>query len=152
MAAGIHEPTGNTAGRVTIWTTFASLIPPFAAIFAVVVCALLEILEKETAGAVVLGILATAGLTTSAVFTTAKKTPTDQARIIWGSAPVSDVVTPPQGTVDVLDVDELAEAPEPSQAPVETPTPAEGPTSETLAAEVDAVRARRSGSTTAGGV
>jgi len=93
MAAGIEEPSGKVAGRVTITTTLTSLIPPFAAVVVVVACALLDILEKETAGAVVLGILATAGLTTGTVYQTAKKTPTDQAKVIWGSTPVADVVT-----------------------------------------------------------
>ena len=96
MAAGIHEPSGKAAGRVTITTTLTSLIPPLFAILVVVVCALLDILDEETAGAVVLGVLATAGLTTGTVFATAKRTPTDQARTIWGSPPqVPDAVTPP---------------------------------------------------------
>lgn len=62
----------------------------------VVVCALLGILDEETTGAVVLGVLATAGLTRGTVFATAKRTPTDQTRLIWGSPPqVPDAVTPP---------------------------------------------------------
>lgn len=156
MAAGIHEPTGTAAGRVTIWTTFASLIPPLVAIFVVVVCALLEILEKETAGAVILGILATAGLTTGAVFTTAKKTPTDQARLIWGSSPVADVVTPPPGTVEVPDDVEPEDGQETPEAAAATEVLVNNfevtgsVSSEDLAAEVEAVRARRPGSTAAG--
>lgn len=110
MAAGIEEPSGKAAGRVTIVATLVSLLPPFAAVLVVVVCFLVGILNAETAGAVILGILATAGLTTGTVFTAAKKTPTDQARLIWGSAPVTDVVTPPVAPLDPEPVaDELTD-------------------------------------------
>lgn len=77
-ASAVTDPSGKAAGRVTITSTLTSLIPPFFAIFVVVVLALLEIIDKETAGAIVLGILTTAGLTTGTVYQTAKKTPTDQ--------------------------------------------------------------------------
>lgn len=134
MAAGIEENPGNVAGRVTITTTLMSLLPPFAAIAVVVGCAMLGILDKETAGAVVLGILATAGLTTSTVFTTAKRTPTDQAKVIWGSAPVSDVVTPvPTGEVVAGEV--LATEPEVDNASIRT-----GAHAATLADELAQVR------------
>lgn len=92
MAAHLAEPDGKAAGRVTITTTLTSLIPPFFAVFVVVVCALLDIIDKETAGAVVLGILFTAGLTTGTVFTTAKKTPTDQVKTVYSSGGYDQVV------------------------------------------------------------
>lgn len=92
MAAHLAEPDGKAAGRVTITTTLTSLIPPFFAVLVVVVCALLEIIDKETAGAVVLGILFTAGLTTGTVFTTAKKTPTDQVKTVYSSGGYDQVV------------------------------------------------------------
>ena len=130
MAAGIVEPEGKAAGRVTITTTLTSLIPPFVAIFVVVGCALLEILSKETAGAVVLGILATAGLTTGTVYQTAKKTPTDQARTVWSSGPVADVVTPAQAPVTV----------DPDPAPADVPEAVTDPVAGSLADEVAAVR------------
>jgi hypothetical protein len=92
MAAHLEEPTGKAAGRVTITSTLTSLILPFFAVLVVVVCALLHILSAETAGAVVLGILATAGLTTGTVFSTAKNTPTDQTKVVYSSGGYDQVV------------------------------------------------------------
>ncbi|RKQ36191.1 hypothetical protein C1C97_000450 [Kocuria tytonis] len=84
------EPTGNKAGRVTLATSLASLVPPLFAVVVVIACYLVGILSAEAAATCVLAVLATAGLTTGAVFTTGKKTPTDQVRT------VSEVVTVPQ--------------------------------------------------------
>lgn len=138
MSAGIIEPSGKAAGRVTIVATLVSLIPPFAAVLTVVVAFLLGILDAGTSGAVILGVLATAGLTSGSVFAAAKATPTDQAKVIWGSAPVADVVTPP--TAPVVEPVEVDPAPV-----VEDEVPA--PAGVDLAAEVAQVR---TGSTVAG--
>ena len=131
MAAGIVEPEGNKAGRVTLVATLVSLLPPVVTVLVVICCYLLDILNAEVAAAVILGVLVSAGLTTGTVFTAAKRTPTDQARLIWGSAPVADVVTPVAAAV----------AAEPDLDPVIVPEPAESPVVGSLADEVAAVRA-----------
>lgn len=92
MAAHLEAPSGKAAGRVTITSTLTSLIPPFFAVLVVVLCAVLDILDNETAGAVVLGILFTAGLTSGTVFATAKNTPTDQREQVFSSGGYDQVV------------------------------------------------------------
>ena len=98
MAAEVTtEPSGKAAGRVTVAATLASLIPPLAAAVIVIACFLVGILSAEVAAASILAILATAGLTTSAVFTTAKRTPTDQVRVH------REILTAAEGTVEDKD-------------------------------------------------
>lgn len=98
MAAEIHEPTGTTAGRVTIVTTLASLLPTIVVCAIIVIAFLVQMISAEIAAAMLLTALGLGPSISSTVFATAKKTPTDQARLIWGSQPVSDAVTAPPGT------------------------------------------------------
>ncbi|MFF0942677.1 hypothetical protein ACFYE2_00405 [Kocuria sp. CPCC 205300] len=143
MAAGIEEPTGKAAGRVTIVTTLTSLIPPVVVSGVLILCAVLEIISHEVAGIAILTALGLGAATTGTVFSTAKHTKTDQAAVVWGSPPVSDIVTPstpvsaPVVTEDAQDAVVVAEG-------------TEGDAAANLAAEVEAVR-NRNGST-AGGV
>lgn len=136
MAAGIEEPSGKAAGRVTITTTLTSLIPPFATILVVVVVFILEIISAEVAGALILGILVNAGLTSGTVYQTAKKTPTDQARLLWSTGPVSDAVTPVVATLPDYNTGEEIDF----SAPVD-PTDEPGPVEESPAPRSGAHRA-----------
>lgn len=98
MAAGIHEPDGHAAGRVTIVTTLMSVLPTVVTCLIIVGATLAEIIPPEIALPLLLTSLAQGSATTGTVFETAKHTKTDQARTIWGSAPVADMVTPPMAT------------------------------------------------------
>lgn len=90
MAAdAVVVPDGKRAGRVTLATTLVSLLPPVAACLVVVVCFLLGVFSADAAANLILGILATAGLTTSGVFLAGKNTPTDQraTHVVAGEQP-----------------------------------------------------------------
>lgn len=139
MAAGIEEPTGKAAGRVTIVTTLTSLIPPVVISGVLILCAVLNIISDETAGIAILTALGLGAATTGTVFGTAKNTKTDQAAVIWGSAPVADVVTPPLPVPVVED-----------ETPVVSVPSMDDDAAAQLTAEVDAVRGRHA-STQAGG-
>lgn len=116
MAAAVTtEPDGRTAGRVTMAATVASLIPPLAAAAVVIVCFLVGILGAEAAAAAILAILATAGFTTGAVFTTAKKTPTDQVVV------KREILTATEGTVEEKDAAVLAASPQSAGVPGAVP-------------------------------
>lgn len=112
MAAAVTtEPDGKSAGRVTMAATVASLIPPLAAAAVVIVCFLVGILGAEAAAAAILAILATAGFTTGAVFTTAKKTPTDQVVV------KREILTATEGSVEEKDAAAVAASPQAAGVP-----------------------------------
>ena len=116
MAAAVTTtPDGKTAGRVTMATTVASLVSPLAAAGVVIVCFLVGILDAEAAAAAILAILATAGLTTSAVFTTAKNTPTDQVVVR------REILTAQEGTAEEKEAAAVAAAPQPAGVPGAVP-------------------------------
>lgn len=94
MSAGIQEHPGNEAGRVTILTTLNSMLPVLFVVLVAVVAFLLGIISAEIAAAVLLTAIGQGTLTSGTVFTTAKKTKTDRADVVWGNPPVSDVVHP----------------------------------------------------------
>ena len=112
MAAAVTtEPDGKSAGRVTMAATVASLIPPLAAAAVVILCFVLGILDAEAAAAAILAILATAGFTTGAVFTTAKKTPTDQVMVH------REILTAQEGSTEEKDAAVAAASPQAAGVP-----------------------------------
>lgn len=113
------EPTGQAAGRVTIVTTLASLLPPVVATVIVAVCFTLGILDAGISAGLIIGILGTGIFTTGTVFKTAQKTPTDQVRMQTVLKEVEVPVVAPTAGYDVgmmpdvqptVEVDDLAEA------------------------------------------
>lgn len=82
------EPTGKEVGRVTLAATIASVIPALVAALVVVVAFLVGMISDVVAASLLVGILGTAGLTSPAVFTTGKMTPTDRVRTETKVVPV----------------------------------------------------------------
>jgi hypothetical protein len=107
--------------------------PPVVVSGVLILCAVLESITHGVAGIAILTALGLGAATTGTVFGTAKNTKTDQAAVIWGSAPVSDVVTPPLSFSDPVVEDET---------PVATTPAPEDDAAAQLNAEVDAVRGR----------
>ena len=133
------EPTGKEVGRVTLAATIASVIPALVAALVVVVAFLVGMISDVVAASLLVGILGTAGLTSPAVFTTGKLTPTDRVRtetkvvpVVEGSEadrrvaadsepaprgshvaldPVADPVEPADSDLEPVDTDTLIGSP-----------------------------------------